>query len=481
MNRTNSTRPAPDRTGFEKQRVLALVREDLLDTQAEPGFDAMVRIAAQVCETPYAMFSLIDERRQWFKAAHGVAQGSETPREYAFCEHAIRRPDGVFEVQDALQDDRFMDNPLVVGEMGIRFYAGVPVRSDTGLPLGTICVCDRKPGRLTDAQRQTLQDIAISIETLMLMRRLHLQTAVRLSSVYVETPALLFLLDESGAIVEASNLWLRHFGYERGEVIGRNARDFMSPNSRERFRKVRDRLWRRGGCHDYPCQFQTAAGQIVDTLVSAEIERDAVGQTVQIKCVLTDVSRQVKLQNALKDKARIDEMTGIPNRAWFRERMRVEMSRASRHHRPLSLVMFDADRFKEINDTYGHATGDRALVVLANQARLQLRGSDEVGRIGGEEFALLLPETPLSGAEQVAERLRASIANLDLPAMLLPCSLSVSLGVTLVEEGMSMAEAFGRADAAMYAAKRAGRNQVVVWSEDLPGDRQPLENRTLLG
>ncbi len=479
MNRNDSTRTALDQPDDEDKRILALIREDLLDTAAEPGFDAMVRLAAQLCDTPYSMLSLVDERRQWFKAAHGVEQGAETPREFAFCAHAIKRPDQVFEVRDTLLDERFVDNPLVTGEMGIRFYAGVPVRSDGGHALGTVCVCDKTPGQLTELQRNALTDIATSIESLIAERRRHLHTAIRLSSVYVETPAMLYLLDEAGAITEVSNQWLRHFGYQRSEVIGRDARELMSAVSRARFRKVRERLWKRGGCQDYPCQFQTAAGQIVDTLVSADIERDTLGQIVQIKCVVTDVSRQIKLQNALKDKARIDEMTGIPNRAWFRERMRVEMGRAKRHRRPLSLVMFDADRFKEVNDTYGHAAGDRALVVLANQARLLLRGSDEVGRIGGEEFALLLPETPLAGAVQAAERLRASIAGLDLPSVLLPCALSVSLGVTLIEEGMSMAEAFARADAAMYAAKRAGRNRVVVWSEDLPGGRDPRDHRAL--
>lgn len=150
-------------------RRLATLRElAILDSPREGRFDRYTRIAARAFETPTALISLVDEDRQWFKSAVGI-DIEETPREISFCGHAILG-DGVFEVQNARLDPRFRDNPLVVGPPRIRFYAGAPLIAPNGQRLGTLCIIDRVPHKLSDAQKLTLQRLADSVVGEMLKR-----------------------------------------------------------------------------------------------------------------------------------------------------------------------------------------------------------------------------------------------------------------------------------------------------------------------
>ena len=138
----------------ELSRLAALLRYEILDSAEEAAFDDFTQLASRLCDTPIALISLVDDRRQWFKSRVGLAV-SETPRDISFCSHAIRGSE-IFEVPDALADPRFRDNPLVTGEPGIRFYAGTLLRTPDGHNLGTLCVIDRKPRRLSADQRDAL-------------------------------------------------------------------------------------------------------------------------------------------------------------------------------------------------------------------------------------------------------------------------------------------------------------------------------------
>ncbi len=157
----------------EEQRLAALRSYEILDTEAEAGFDEIARTIAEICEVPVALVSLLDERRQWFKARHGLDL-AETPREQAFCSHAILQPDELLEVPDARADERFAANPLVAADPNIRFYAGAPLRTADGHALGTLCVIDRKPRRLNDAQRSCLKALSKQV-----MAQLELRRALR--------------------------------------------------------------------------------------------------------------------------------------------------------------------------------------------------------------------------------------------------------------------------------------------------------------
>ncbi|MCS6899388.1 MAG: ATP-binding protein [Myxococcales bacterium] len=143
----------------EEGRLKALRATGLLDLLPDPALDALVQLATHLCQVPIALVSLVDEKRQCFRAKVGIeCQGS--PREIAFCAHAILTPTEIFEIEDASQDIRFFDNPLVTDEPKIRFYAGVPLVTEDGFALGTLCVLDRRPRRLAPSTRAALKTLA---------------------------------------------------------------------------------------------------------------------------------------------------------------------------------------------------------------------------------------------------------------------------------------------------------------------------------
>ncbi|WP_409475632.1 diguanylate cyclase [Stenotrophomonas sp. Y-13] len=155
----------------EAERLAALQRYRILDTPREQAFDDLVTIARAICGTSMGAVSLIDGERQWFKSLQGM-DGEQTPREEAFCAHAILRPADLTVVEDALQDARFRGNPSVTDDPFIRFYAGAPLLSSDGYALGTLCVFDTNPGQLADTQKQALQALSRQVSRLLEMRRL---------------------------------------------------------------------------------------------------------------------------------------------------------------------------------------------------------------------------------------------------------------------------------------------------------------------
>ena len=160
---------APMMSGNDAARVDALQKYAILDSEPEQAFDDLTLLASYVCQTPIALISLVDEDRQWFKAKVGIS-ATETLRNIAFCSTAIQQRD-VFVVPDALQDERFRTNPLVVSEPNIRFYAGAPLINEDGYALGTLCVIDRTPRNLAADQEAALKALSRLVLMQMEFRR----------------------------------------------------------------------------------------------------------------------------------------------------------------------------------------------------------------------------------------------------------------------------------------------------------------------
>ena len=236
-----STAPlSPD----ENARLALLHALDLLDTPAEPVFDRVVRLASRLLGVPMAAFSLVDAERQWFKARVGI-EAAETPRDQAFCAHAIQEGEPLV-VEDAAHDARFAGNPLVTGAPHIRFYAGVPVRSSSGLALGTLCALDSAPRQLDPEQRAVLVDLAAIIMREVQYRerlaaaqaRLQHSSAsldaseARLRAVFDIAGAGLSLTGPDGRFISVNAALCEILGYAEDELLGRSFAEITHPDDR---------------------------------------------------------------------------------------------------------------------------------------------------------------------------------------------------------------------------------------------------------
>lgn len=187
----------------EQERLEALKSYQILDTPPEQALDDLAEIASAICDTPISLVSFIDEHRQWFKASKGLSI-SETPRRDAFCQHALHEPQEVLVVDDPVNDERFKNNPLVVSNPHIRFYAGAPLTTPQGQVLGTLCILDHQPNHISESQKKALQLLAqktmdyLHIRQHVLMQDEHIeQSAVRLKKLTDLAPGVIFQLERS--------------------------------------------------------------------------------------------------------------------------------------------------------------------------------------------------------------------------------------------------------------------------------------------
>ena len=199
------------------------------------------------------------------------------------------------------------------------------------------------------------------------------------------------------------------------------------------------------------------------------------GSAPLLAAIVRDVSRQKALEAELTRLARQDMLTGIDNRRTFAAAVEREIARAHRYGRPLALAMIDIDRFKRVNDSFGHAAGDAVIRHVVQTVAFGLRRHDLFGRWGGEEFAVALPEADPDCAGAIAERIRRSIEDSPLRSPTgggWPIPVTVSIGIAVLAPGETLDAFADRADRAMYDAKRAGRNRISVAPP--PGEDEPL-------
>ncbi len=222
---------APQPHPREAERLAALRALGILDTPPEPRFDAVTRSASRLFQVPTALISLIDAHRQWFKSRVGL-DAQETPRDISFCGHAILREEGLV-IEDATQDPRFRDNPLVTGPLGLRFYAGYPLRTADGLPWGTLCLLDYRPRTFDQGQREALKDLALLAES-----ELRVEAARRaerqMEAVLTALGEGLLFLDRAGLILSCNDAAERILGHPRDQMLGLTCPDprwrFMRPD-----------------------------------------------------------------------------------------------------------------------------------------------------------------------------------------------------------------------------------------------------------
>jgi diguanylate cyclase (GGDEF)-like protein len=200
------------------------------------------------------------------------------------------------------------------------------------------------------------------------------------------------------------------------------------------------------------------------TTSEAGLPGDAVARLMRFAELVGAAISNAQTRSLLAARATTDQLTNLPNQATFHEKLDGEVERARRYGRPLSLVVFDIDHFKSINDTYGHQAGDRALAAVATRLRELVRSEDTLARVGGEEFAWVMPETASMGAWQAADRARQIVASEPVDGV---GTLTISAGVCDVERARSAGELFRLADVALYWAKAQGRNGVVRYSPEV--------------
>ena len=278
---------------------------------------------------------------------------------------------------------------------------------------------------------------------------------------YEHAPVAYESLDASGHIMEVNAEWVKQFGYPREQVIGRFIGDFLAPGEEELFKERFADFLRDGAIRKMEYDFLHHDGSIVTVAVDGLVDRDEQGRFKRTQCVLHNITARKQMEQELRYIAATDALTGLANRRHFLDQMRLALARHQRHDIPTALLMLDLDWFKQVNDRYGHAVGDEVLQHFAHITETGLRRIDLLGRLGGEEFAILLPDTEADGAFEFAERLRELAAQNPAHTQAGDIGVTVSIGVTpFTPHDMNTDVILARADLALYRAKANGRNRV---------------------
>jgi diguanylate cyclase (GGDEF)-like protein/PAS domain S-box-containing protein len=250
-------------------------------------------------------------------------------------------------------------------------------------------------------------------------------------------------------------------GYEAEEIIGRPAADFYpDPEDREALREI---ILREGAVRDFPGQMVCKDGRVIDISISTRALYDEEGAFVGVEGIWRDITERRTLERELEYRATTDELTGIGNRRTILNQIDDAIRRCRRYQRSYALLLLDLDHFKIFNDRYGHMFGDRVLKHFTAVVSAQLRNNDRFGRLGGEEFCVLLEEAGLDEAEEVASRICRAVQEApyrDAEAGSL--EVTVSIGAAYCTAGMdtSVSRLLEWADRALYKAKQLGRNRV---------------------
>lgn len=289
------------------------------------------------------------------------------------------------------------------------------------------------------------------------------ESEARFRATFDEAAIGMALVGKDGSFVRANAALCKLLGYAEDELKAKTFQDLTHPDDLEAdLGLLAEVIAGKRASYQMEKRYFRKNGDVIWVLLSVATVRDAAGEVRYFISQIQDVSERRQMLERLREQANLDYLTGLHSRRYFIERGAQELARAIRHDKPLSLLMIDIDEFKQINDTRGHRSGDQVLRHLGRMLGESLRSIDLCGRLGGEEFAVLLPETEANSAVEIAERLRASVAAAsvvpeDGPAM----RYTISIGVTtLAHKEVNIDTLLGLADQALYQAKGSGRNRV---------------------
>ncbi|MDO9410206.1 diguanylate cyclase [Patulibacter sp.] len=489
----------------DPSRLEVVQRLGLLDGAPDESFDRLTRMATRLTGAPVSLAVLVDDDRQFFVSQVGLPEAAavarETPLSHSFCQHVVARS-SPFLVPDARADPRVSDN-LAIRDLDVVAYAGVPLVVE-GETVGSFCLIDNAAHEWTAEEMEVLHDLAGMAMTEMSLRlsvaeeRLHLreQEALRAVATLVAGEA------PPGAVFAAA---AEHVAHVFSAAVSRVVR--LEPDDEHRLvgAWTRDTVMVEGVGELVELDERSAIGSVLKGRRATGIRRPepdvagssvlrsgmaapitvdgrfwggiSVGWDVEVPVDERELDRLTRFadlvslavtgaqaREQLSQLAFTDHLTGLYNQRAFSERLEEEVRRCRRYGRPLSLVVFDLDHFKLVNDTHGHEAGNRVLAEFASRLVAMRRGSDVVARVGGEEFAWMLPETGGKAAINAAERARALIA--DTPFLGIG-RLTTSIGICSLEDASDAQELSRHADLALYWAKAAGRNTAVRYSPEL--------------
>ena len=459
----------------------------LVDTAAEAVFDELAHLAAEICEVPIGLITLLDQTTQRMKSCIGM-QSCEVNRADSFCNHTVEHDD-IFIVADTLEDPLFRDNLFVRQSPFIRFYAGYPLTAQDGSRFGALCVLDTVPHHLTQIQQRALQVLArqvvarmelkvqsqaldaASLEGRRIAREL-VASNTRFRSFMDATPAAAFMKDEAGRMLYCNRALTSRYNLEPEDWIGKDDFEIWPPEFAERYRTAdievlagnqtvhfvdespnvegHPLVW-----DVYKFPFADASGRrfLAGIAIDVTRERQAEGELRRSQQALRELN--LKLQKL----SLTDGLTQIKNRRGLEDCLERAFARSRTTGAPLSLLMLDVDHFKLFNESFGHVPGDQVLQRIAVLMKQYTRQSDILARYGGEEFIALLPETTEQEACKIAERLCDQIAADHWKYR----PITVSIGVGSLQSHILTPSAFvNSVDEALYVAKHNGRKQVCL-------------------
>lgn len=453
----------------EAERLRQLPRYRLVESRSGLLFDVIAQAAASFYHAPISLVSVLDGRDEWFRGRWG-ADISTMPREHSFCAHTVAARETTI-VADASRDDRFSRNPLVTGAPGIRFYAGTPLINDAGVTLGALCIIDVAPRPdVSLAQLELLERLARLVSRILDHRRdLPVQSAV--SGFAGSSGMAIITTNDAGAISFWNPAAQRMFGYGFAEVEGADISLIIPPRFRADHHhglarvsaggepRLKGRAVEVVGLHRDGHEFP------IEISLSAWKSTSGWEFGAQIQDISDRHARDLKLRHL----AAHDPLTGLPNRRELGERL----SELLGSERPVAVLMLDLDGFKGVNDTLGHLAGDDLLRLVAVRLAARLPAGAHLARMGGDEFAVLVPDCgdPVQARDVGSALISAFDREYSLGGHELRLSCSVGFALAPLH-ARDTEELLLRADLALLEAKRREGDSIRIFDRG-------LENRLL--